>query len=422
MVLFTIGVLWAIIGKVDIVATAEGNIIPGSRVKQIQPLEKGVVKTIFVKEGQSVKAGDPLIELDQALTQADQQRLVSELHYMQLNHQRLQMFLQLLSGTQTYTDTAVVDELFEKTIKDHQSTLSTSQLEIQRSQLLQQWLDFQAQLGALNSQLESRKAEKQSSQAIVEKLQATLPLVTKRANAVKSLLEQSLGAETQYLELEQQRIEQQQDLRAEQDRTTQLHAAIQEVKHRVSALQAEKKSQALLAIEDAERQVVSITQELNKAQDLNAKQILYAPVDGRVQQLEIHTVGGVVVEAPPLMRLVPKEDFLEVEATLENKDIGFVHVGKLAEIKVHTFPFTKYGIIDAEVINITADAVADEQKGLVYKMRLRMKSSQLYVNNQWVDLLPGMLVSAEVKTGHRRLIEFVMAPLLRYKQESGRER
>lgn len=136
----------------------------------------------------------------------------------------------------------------------------------------------------------------------------------------------------------------------------------------------------------------------------------------------MHTIGAVVTPAQTLMQIVPKEDFLEVEAVLENKDIGFVYKGLPAEIKVHTFPFTKYGVIDAEVMDVTADAVVDEIKGLVFKLRLRMQKDSMWVDQQTVKLMPGMAVSAEVKTGKRRIIEFVMAPLLRKVEESARER
>ena len=122
------------------------------------------------------------------------------------------------------------------------------------------------------------------------------------------------------------------------------------------------------------------------------------------------------------MQVVTAEDYLEDEALLENKDVGFVKEEQMAEVKVHTFPFTKYDVIDSEVIDITSDAVIDEERGLVYKLRIRMSASKLMVNGYWVDLLPGMSVSAEVKTGKRRLIEYVMAPLIRYGQESVRER
>ena len=122
------------------------------------------------------------------------------------------------------------------------------------------------------------------------------------------------------------------------------------------------------------------------------------------------------------MVIVPENDTLQVEAVLENKDIGFVYEGQSAEIKIHTFPFTKYGVIDARVINLSDNAIADEKRGLIYKMRLLMHKTEMLVNNKMVKLIPGMAVTAEIKTGQRRLIEYFLAPILRYKQESVRER
>ncbi len=181
-------------------------------------------------------------------------------------------------------------------------------------------------------------------------------------------------------EQSQQRIETQQDLKAERARQEQLSAAIEEVLHQIASLTAELSSRTLNEIEESERQITALMQELNKVREINAKQILYAPVAGRVQQLAVHTLGGVVTEAQPLMLIVPEEGFLEVEVVLENKDIGFVSRDQVAEIKANTFPFTKYGVIDAEVLDITADAIEDERQGLVYKLRLKMHSSQLWVN------------------------------------------
>lgn len=141
-----------------------------------------------------------------------------------------------------------------------------------------------------------------------------------------------------------------------------------------------------------------------------------------MQQLAVNTVGGVVEPAQILMLVVPSEEKLIGEAMLENKDIGFVQQGQDAEIKIHTFPFTRYGVIEAEVLNVSSDAIATEQQGLIYEVKLLMDKSTLMVDEREVQLIPGMAVTAEVKTGKRRLIEYVMAPLLRYKQESIRER
>jgi hemolysin D len=163
-------------------------------------------------------------------------------------------------------------------------------------------------------------------------------------------------------------------------------------------------------------------QELIKARTRLRARTLVAPVAGVVQQLAVHSIGAIVTPAQQLMVIVPGNDRLEVEAMLENKDIGFVEVGQQAEIKVDTFPFTKYGTIEGEVLDLSNDAVADEAKGLVYKMRVSMKQDSLRVNGRQVTLSPGMTVTVESRTGTRRLIEFFLSPLLRYADESVRER
>lgn len=365
-----------------------------------------------------------MIAFDQTQTHANQKRLKDELHFVYAalsRQQALSYFLQHPHDTEHLNSPA---QLSLSHIPDTYEQASFSELEqhSQRVLLWQQWQDYRSRLGVLESQLKNRLAEQDISTAIIEKLQATLPIVRQRTAALQVLAEKKMVPEIDYLSMEQQRIEQLQELKAEKARMRQHDAAIEEMRHNLTRLKAELNSQVLTAIEEYQRQIAVLSQELNKAQDFHSRQILYAPVDGRVQQLAANTVGGVVTEAEPVMLIVPRQASLEVEAVLENKDIGFVNQGQLAEIKVHTFPFTKYGIIKAEVIDITADAIESEQQGLVYKLRLKLHSSQLYVGEKWVDILPGMAVSAEMITGKRRLIEFFLAPLLRYRQESVRER
>jgi len=422
ILLFVIAIAWAALGKINIVAVAEGKIISSGRIKQIQPLDKGIVKTIYVSEGQTVNAGDPLIELDQTFTSADSQKHQREYQYLVNTLVRERQFVQLLQPER------IVNEKKQPT----QSQISTASFvldiehpldkQAQENLLKEQWQDYQSRLAALHSQRDSRLAEQQVNRALINKLKGTLPLVSKRVSALKTLMNKKLGSEAQYLELEQERVEQQQDLVAERARAKQLAASLQEIDHQIQALATEQRLQALQRIDQNKEQLAGVEQELNKSTALNNKQIITAPVDGKVQQLAVHTIGGIVTPAQLLMNIVPEQDHLEVEAMLQNKDVGFVSKGLKAEIKVNTFPFTKYGVVDAEVVNITADAVEDERQGLVYTLRLKMDDTQLYVENQWVDLLPGMLVSAEVKTGSRRVIEYFLAPLLRYKQESIRER
>ena len=166
----------------------------------------------------------------------------------------------------------------------------------------------------------------------------------------------------------------------------------------------------------------SLEQEWIKARQRNSQQVLYAPIAGTVQQLAVHTIGGVVTPAQELMQIVPQDSQLEVEAFIQNKDIGFVAQRQDAEVKIDAFNFTQYGTIDASLKTISSDAVSDDMLGLVYPARVMLAAEQIKVDDKWVNLSPGMAVTVEVKIGKRRIIEFFLSPLMRYRQESIRER
>jgi hemolysin D len=190
----------------------------------------------------------------------------------------------------------------------------------------------------------------------------------------------------------------------------------------MNAVASEYKRNNLMALLEAKQQATALEQEWIKAKQRNRQQTIHAPISGTIQQLAIHTIGGIVTPAQELMLIVPENNHLEVEAFIQNKDIGFVHEGQIVEVKVDTFNFTKYGTIDAELQNISNDAVSDENIGLVYPSRVSLATSKIQIADKWVSLSPGMAVTVEVKTGKRRIIEFFLSPLLRYKQESIRER
>ncbi|ACJ27822.1 Type I secretion membrane fusion protein, HlyD [Shewanella piezotolerans WP3] len=417
LVLLVIAIVWACLGEVNIVASAEGKIIPSSKVKQIQPLEKAVVKNILVREGQYVHQGEPLIELDSTLTTADEKRLSGELHSARLSLAGSQALLVMLAQDVNDTNIALVSLDFP-----HVPNATQVELALHKRLLWQQWLQYRAQWQMLQSNLLQTQAEQAASDEVIGKLEQILPIITKRTSTMKGLHKQNYASENDYLALEQERIQYTHDLAAEHQRLKQLQASESEVRQQFNTLKAQTSVTELTKIPQIQQQIASLQEELAKAVDRNKKQVLYAPVSGQVQELSIGTVGGVVTEAQQLMLIVPDEVLLDVEVFLDNKDIGFVREKMLAEIKIHTFPFTKYGIIDGEVISVSNDATVDEQRGLIYGMRLKMKQSTIMVEGKEIKLMPGMAVTAEVQTGKRHIIEFFMAPLLRYRQESIRER
>ncbi|BAZ93597.1 uncharacterized protein FOKN1_1198 [Thiohalobacter thiocyanaticus] len=405
IIFFTLAIAWAVIGRVDIVATAQGKIVPSDRVKVIQPQELARIQAIHVHEGRSVMTGDLLIELDPTSTRADQSRLETELAAAEREQARLAALLAVLESRMGLTQA--------------QASLTARQ---NKARLHSEWNAHQARQSALASARHSRSAEVAAIDQNIAKLESTLPLIAKRAAAIKSLVDRSLAAKTTWLELEQQRIEQRQDLAALREQRRSRLAAIEELEQQAQSGRAEFETGIMARREEIAIQVARLRQELNKAASRNRRQQLRSPVDGVVQQLAVHTLGGVVTPAQELMRIVPRDVSMEVEAWIMNRDVGFVHEGQPAEIKIETFPFTRYGVISAEILDVSSDAVEDEQRGLVYATRVLMKQTTLPVNGRQVSLSPGMAVTVEVKTGTRRLIEYLLSPLLRYADEGLRER
>ncbi|WP_435273852.1 HlyD family type I secretion periplasmic adaptor subunit [Psychrobium sp. nBUS_13] len=297
-------------------------------------------------------------------------------------------------------------------------TVNELDLLLHKQLLWQQWQQYQAQLKNLQSAFKRSKAQQQAVNEVIRKLEQTLPIVTTRRNSIKNLQDKQFASQNTLLELEQELIQQTHDLAAEKQRYQQAVAAAEEAFQQIELLKAQSRREQLTATMEAQRQISGLQEELTKANNLNAQQILYAPVSGQVQELKVATLGGVVTEAQQLMLIVPKEERLDVEVFLENKDIGFVEEGMATEIKIHTFPFTKYGVIDGEVMTISDDAIVDEKRGLIYGMRIMMKRSTIEVNGKTVKLMPGMSVTTEFRTGKRRIIEFFLAPLLKGSAES----
>ncbi|MCU7860800.1 MAG: HlyD family type I secretion periplasmic adaptor subunit [Candidatus Thiodiazotropha sp. (ex Lucinoma kastoroae)] len=416
--LLVLFVIWALFGEVNIVASAQGKILPGSRVKVVQPLQKGIVKKILVSEGEYVTQGQPLIELDGTRTGADESRLKNELNSTKMKLAINEALLIRLNG-----NNAQHYKLEESGI-DFQNILQgliAEQTHFEKL-LQEKWLQYQAGVSTLISAREAAEADYEATRIEVQKLKKTLPIITKRAAIIKGLYNKKYASETEYLQLEQERIQQFHQLQEEKQRLTQLKATRNQAQQQVDALRAETRANVLTEITENRREIAALEEELIKASDVNEHQVLYAPVAGQIQEMVVNTQGGVVTEAQPLMKIVPDEESLVVEVFLENKDIGFVEKAMLAEVKIHTFPFTKYGIIEAVIENISDDAIFDEKRGFTYSMLLAMEKKTIEVDGREVRLMPGMEVTAEIKTGKRRLIEYFLAPLLRHGQESLRER
>jgi hemolysin D len=402
---------WAIIGRIDEIAVASGKVIAADKTKVIQPAETAVVKRILVADGQVVRAGQVLIELEAAATAtaAESARTREALTAARLEAARYDALARSARGTAAPSITAP-------------KAVARNLIDAETRAMSSQYQEHRAKLAALDAEITKRTAEAASAQELVTKLQQTLPIAQRRAQDYRNLVDQKFISEHGFLEKEQARIEQERDLAFNEARVRELKAGIDEVRSRRESQIAEFERTAVNAKVDADKRAILLEQELVKNETREKQQVLISPVDGTVQQLAVHTVGGVVTPAQALMVIAPSEYDAEVEAVLENKDVGFVKVGQHAEVKVETFPFTRYGTLPGTVSYVSQDAAPDEKRGLLFQARVKLERASLRVDERDVALTPGMAVTAEISTGKRRVIDFFLDPVRKVANEGLRER
>ena len=405
-------VLWAYYGEIDVVAVAPGKVIAADKTKVIQPAETAVVKRIHVRDGEQVKAGQVLVELEAAATAtaAETARIREALTSARLESARYDALALAASATGRLRPLAVPS--------DTPKSVAASESRAMHSQ----YQEHRAKLAALDAEIAKRTAELRSARELVAQVAETLPIARRRAEDYKNLVKQNFISEHGYLDREQARIEKERELAFHEAKATELTAAVEESKRRRESMIAEFARATVNAKIDADKRAAALEQDLVKAQTRQQQQILTSPVEGTVQQLAVHTVGGVVTPAQALMVISPKDYQPEVEAFLENKDVGFVKPGQAVEVKVETFPFTRYGTLPGTVIFVSRDAMADEKGGLIFQARVTLEKATMRVDAQEVALSPGMAVRAEISTGRRSVLNFFVEPLKQTINEGLKER
>src|SRR5229473_4723699 len=347
ILLFCAALVWAWWGTIDIVASATGKILPGGRVKVIQPFETGVVRAIRVQDGQVVRAGDVLIELDPTVNAAERDHLQSDLLAERLNIARLRAAL--AGGDDPVASFAPPADADPELIS------------AQRQLLLNQVTEHRAKIAALLRQQAQKEAEQATTAATLHKLQTLIPVIQSRVDIRKTLVEKELGSKLAYFEVIQLLVEQQQELNVQKSHLKETEAAIAAIRETRGQAAAEYRHSLSDDLAKSEPRAAGLAQDLIKAEQRTRLQMLTAPVDGVVQQLAVHTVGGVVTPAQALLVVVPVDSHLEIEAMVSNRDIGFVHDGQDVEIKVDTFNFTRYGLLHGNVLGVSQDAITRDK-------------------------------------------------------------
>lgn len=427
---FVIALAWACLGQVDIITTAQGKILPTERTKVIQPAETGVVKVIHVQDGQHVKVGDVLIEIDSTISEAEKDRIQNEWIAAQLEVARLRAVL--------------VESVDPLSAFIPPEGASEEQIATQKSFLQNQVEECRAKLSSLDRQIAQNNGNMAAVQSTIVKLEKSVPLLKEREKVRKYLSDKGYGSKLETLATQQELVEKTQELEVQKGRLVEATAGAASLTEQRKQAEAEFRAKILGDLAQAEQKAASLKEQLAQATQKHKLQTLAAPVDGTVQQLAIHTEGGVVTPAQALLAIVPSGSHLEIEAMVSNRDIGFVQVGQDAAIKIDTFNFTRYGLIHGQVKSISQDAITRERPAdksnrssiagaenetsepngqeLVYAARVTLDETKMDIDGREVNLSPGMAVTVEIKTGSRRVISYLLSPIIRAKHDAMRER
>ena len=406
--------IWSVLGRLDIVAVAEGKLVPDSYLKIVQPVDAGVVKEILVREGEHVKAGQVLLRMDAALSQSDLKNLMSDVQNRRLAVRRIDAQLAGASFTRRKDEPA---ELF-------------AQVHAQFDANRQAYENSLAQERAL---LEKANFDLHTAEQIKRKLVQTLPHFREQEAAYEKLSRDGFAGRLMYTDKQRERIEKEQDLQAQESAIAAAQAARAQQERKIAQITADYRRQLMTERIDIAAQLDRSAQDLAKQQHRNTWLELRAPQDGVVKDLATHTVGTVASPGTILMTLVPRDERLLAEVWLRNDDIGFVHVAQPVKLKLSTYLFQKYGMVQGEIAQVAADS-AELSAGtttpasranagaLAYKALVSLKSQHLESDGVMHRLAPGMQVSAEIHLGTRSVLEYLLSPVQKAWHEAGRER
>lgn len=415
-------VAWAALASVDIVSQAPGRVVPSARVKMVQPAEGGVVRAIHVANGDTVRAGAPVLDLDPAEVGVDVDQLSRRLVAARLEAAaaRAELEAEAEGASGGGAGGGAGGDALARFAVPPGAAPETA--ERRRGQLAGDVAAMRVRVAAADGEIQRLKAARAAIAAQAAKVEAVLPLLRERVETRAYLVDRNLTARSELLALRQELVQLDHERGILRQQIAQADADVSLAEERRRQLLAERRAELLRRLAEQEELAGQVAGELDKATQRQARRRLLAPVDGVVADLAVFTVGGVVREADALMKIVPEDDRLEVEARVKNRDVGFVRAGQTVAVKVDTFTFTRYGTLEGRVLDLSADSASDDPQNGTYKARIALARETMTIDGAAVRLTPGMTVTVDIRTGARTVLDYLLTPMLRITNEALRER
>lgn len=436
--LVVVSLILAYVGRLDVVAIAQGKLQPTGRVKVIQSLEAGRVRLLHTENGAHVKAGDVLVELDPTEIATEEAGLAAAHASSQAEMTRRRAAILIVRGApkaKAYTSPPIDwDEGTPKATRIREDRVLTGDL----SQLT-------ASIASLDAQARQKMAEQTRLTDMIAAQKKLIMTLQERVTMRATLVERNAGTRASLIDATETLQLQQGALAIHTGQLAEAGAALEVISHEIAKARETFVADNTQKLAEAERTADDTEQRLARVRARREHMTLKSPLDGTVQGLALTTVGQVATVGEELMRIVPDGSVLEIEAYLPNRDIGFVRAGQEATVKIESLPFTRYGTVQGTIVRVGSDAIpepdaqqiegnaaksqrstftggAQRTQNLVFPVTLRPAASSVMADGVQVPLSPGMAVSVEIKTGQRRILEYVFSPLVEIGSQALRER
>jgi len=408
--LLAVAIVWACLGTVDVVAVAPGKVVPTGEVKTIQAQDTAVVEDIHVVDGQHVEAGQLLVDLDATDPTTDRSRAESELSSVTAELMRARAMLAAIDhpGKQVpFLKPGALDPV----------------LEGKEQHILEgEYANYKNNLQRMNADVEEAAASLHAATGEIGKIEEMLPIEEKKLSDFTAMQAKGYVGRHDFYDEQQAVIQMRHDLSIQRGKRDAASAALTSARYKLDGYISDARRTWLEKTHDDEGKGASLEQDIAKAAQHRRLLQLRAPVEGTIQQLAAHTVGGVVSSAQAILTIVPSHRHLFVQAVVDNQDIGFVHEGQDVEIKVETFSFSRYGTLHGRLTRVSNDARQDEKLGLIFMADVALDADMMTIDGRSISLTPGMAVTAEIKTGRRSVASFILSPVVENITESFRER
>lgn len=407
--------LWAAFAEIDELARGNGKVIPTDKIQTVQSLDGGIISEISVKEGQTVKKGDPLMKIDTTRFQATLEESLQEYYSL------LALKTRLIVESNIEIDKSLPKVKFDKKVMEDPSRYDLSEMLF----LENKFRELKSSVRVLDTQLNQKIQEQKEIESNIRKLEQSLKFIIEQRKTIKKLVARGIKSKYDLLNIEKEHTQTRGDLETARLSISRSTYAISEAEHRISERINTFRAEASNELQQTLSQINRFEAKLVGDEDKVARTVITSPVDGIVKQLNLNTIGGVVQSGMELIEIVPLSDALVVEAKIDPKDIAFINPSQKAIIKITAYDFSIYGGLDGKIIEISADSIVDKEskEGKSY-YRVLVKTDKNYLERQGIRLpiIPGMVASVDIVTGKKTILDFLLKPILKVKQDSLHER